>query len=109
MKRFLNELREITVQEISGEPHRYKVINPQPDDNELFIGVIDDSVIGLFIYKGSPLNKIYSLSFDDFSYNFLLDENDRLNYAFDNFESDITSLSGATVPDLKVDLDLSGD
>jgi hypothetical protein len=83
MKRYLNKLRTFTVSLVSGKNYRYQLSSGTPDENELFIGfiTIDNQEVkkGLFIYKSG---QIYSLSHDDFSYDFLNEENTRLNDAF---------------------------
>lgn len=97
MKRFLNKLRSFEIQ--TNGSYRY-ILNPGtiPENNELFIGTISSSVKGLFIYKNEH---IYCLSHDDFSYNFLNEENNRLNNAFNNITT-----PGSTSPVIPSDIPL---
>jgi hypothetical protein len=97
MKRYLNKLRSFDVQLVSGKSFRYQLSSGTPDDNELFIGKTGGVVKGLFVYKLSE-GKIYCLSHDDFSYDFLNEENVRLNLAFINFSNSLSSLSSSIVP-----------
>lgn len=109
MKRFLNNLRTFTVALDTDESYRY-VLNDAstPEANELFIG----SIGGLFIYKtvdndGVALangGQIFCLSHDDFTFDFLYDENTRLNAAYDKLinvtTGDLTNLGTVpTMPD----------
>jgi hypothetical protein len=98
MKRYLNKLRTFTIQLVSGKSYRYQLSSGTPDDNELFIGKIGSDVKGLFVYKLSE-NRIYCLSHDDFTYDFLNEENIRLNSAFSNLELLTSGEVVPTIPD----------
>jgi hypothetical protein len=107
MKRYLNKLRTFTVLLVSGKEHRYQLSSgtpdENPDENELFIGEIGATEKILFIYKSG---QIYNLSYDDFSYDFLNEENTRLNTAFDDLS--LPSTTVPTIPDETIP-DESGD
>jgi outer membrane protein assembly factor BamB len=98
MKRYLNKLRTFTVQLVSGKSYRYQLSSGTPDNNELFVGITGSDVKGLFIYKSSG-NQIYCLSHDDFTYDFLNEENTRLNSAFSNLELLTPETIVPTIPD----------
>jgi hypothetical protein len=84
MKRFLNKAREFSVKLAEGKSYRYELDSVStPDQNELFIGKVGSTVKGLFVYKGT---QIYCVSHDDFTYDFLSEENERLNDAFSAIE-----------------------
>ena len=95
MKRYLNELRSFNVKLVSGKSYRYELDADQnPDLNEVFIGLTGSVVKGLFIKKAS---QIYSLSHDDFSLDFLNEENARLNAAFTVL---VESIPAGLIPDM---------
>lgn len=94
MKRYLNKLRSFTVSLVSGKEFRYQLSSGTPDENELFIGEIGGTEKGLFIYKSG---QIYCLSHDDFSYDFLDEENAELNTAFEALVFPSTTVP--TIPD----------
>jgi len=84
MKRYLNKLRSFTIVKAPGKDHRYQLdIGSNALPNELFIGTIDGSRKGLFIYK-SLENQIFALSHDDFSYDFLKEEDAELEEIIGN-------------------------
>jgi hypothetical protein len=92
MKRYLNKMRSFTVQLVSGSSKRYQLNDAStPDSNELFLGKIAGDVKGIFVYKSG---QIYNVSHDDFSYDFLDDENSRMNTAF----SALSLPTSGTVP-----------
>jgi len=98
MKRFLNMLEDYEVTLVNEESYRYILTDTStPSENEIFIGktdILNTAVVkGLFMYVGT---EIYCLSHDDFSYDFLDDENVRLNAAYDDIVSDLGTLG--TVP-----------
>jgi len=95
MKRYLNKLRSFTVSLVSGKNYRYQLSSGTPNENELFIGEIGATEKGLFIYKSG---QIYNLSHDDFSYDFLNEENTRLNAAFTALNSILPSTNVPTIP-----------
>jgi hypothetical protein len=104
MKRYLNKLRTFTVLLVSGKEHRYQLSSGTldenelfigPDENELFIGEIGATEKILFIYRSE---QIYNLSYDDFSYDFLNEENTRLNTAFDDL-----SFPSTTAPTISIE------
>lgn len=119
MKRFLNKVRRFEVSQITDAPYRYELDSFTPintedtesiNEDELFIGEANGDEKGLFVYKTKNENgdsfidesnievpyRIFSLSYDDFSYNFLDDENNRLNAAYSALQSNINALG--TVP-----------
>jgi hypothetical protein len=96
MKRYLNKVREIPIIVSSG--YKYAVSgtpSPALSDNEIFIGTVSSSPVGLFIKKS---NGIHSISFDDFSYGFL---NTELSDITTKISGILSSVSGTipTVPD----------
>jgi hypothetical protein len=102
MKRFLNKVRRFEVLEVTGAPYRYELNDINiPEENELFIGETTGTEKGLFVYKTvDSQGQIFSVSHDDFSYNFLQDENARLNDAYTALTANITALANIpTMPD----------
>jgi hypothetical protein len=84
MKRFLNEVREFAVVEVNNN-HSLKfridpLVTPDPAlaDRELIIGT-NDGKRYLLVNIG---NEIYSISHDDFMYNFLKQEREYLESNF---------------------------
>lgn len=113
MKRFLNECRTFIVEQVVPDSNespdgttdfiddfekdylvdfRYRLANGNtPEENELFLGEESNSNFkGLFLHKSG---EIYSLSYDDFSYDFLSRESNRLNGAYIILATDINSIS----------------
>ena len=106
MKRYLNKVKTINVQKQAGKNHKYIISDAYvPENNEILIGRFNNTVVGLFICKvEGPNRNLYSISFDDFSYDFLNFENNRINNAFTVFNQNISSISSVPV----IDLDLPG-
>jgi hypothetical protein len=115
MKRFLNKLRRFEVLEITDSSYKYKLNDSiTPDENELFIGKISEENKGLFVYKTKvakyieaednwveealPEPQIFSVSYDDFSYDFLDKENKSLNDAYNALLNDINVFNA--IPDI---------
>jgi hypothetical protein len=98
MKRYLNKLRAFNIQLVSGKSKRYELASGSgtPNANELFIGNISNISKGLFVYKSG---QIYSLSHDDFSYDFLNEENAVLNQAYSSLVSSLPTGTVPTMPD----------
>jgi len=95
MKRFLNKLDDYEISLVSNELYRYELNSAAtPSENEIFIGKVDPDIKGLFIYKSG---QIFCLSYDDFSHDFLTDENTRLNDAYDNLNANITTLGAVSI------------
>jgi hypothetical protein len=97
MKRYLNKVREIPVIVSSG--YKYAVSgtpSPALSDNEIFIGTVSSSPVGLFIKKS---NGIYAISFDDFSYGFLNDELDDITAKITTILGSVSEANIPTVPD----------
>ena len=96
MKRFLNKVKTYEIKLVTGKSYRYELNDPDIlVQNELFIGEIGGAKKGLFVYKSG---QIYSVSHDDFSYDFLNDENERLNNAYSAVEDDLENIFEATIP-----------
>lgn len=103
MKRFLNKVREIKIKLKSGFDFKYELDetpSPSLSNNELFIGYTGTSDYkGLFINKViNNVPQIFSLSYDDFSIDFLKDEKISIDYSLDLINNSITG-TVPTIPD----------
>lgn len=98
MQRYLNTLNAIEIELVDGKSKRYQTVEGGdiPDDKELFLGLVGGEVVGVFYYKSG---QIYSLSFDDFSYDFLSEENAELNAAYSALISALPTGTVPTMPD----------
>jgi hypothetical protein len=107
MKRFLNKLRRFKISKIANSSYKYELNDSTtpPDENELFIGQTDitddETEVGLFVHKIiEEESYIFSVSYDDFSYDFLNKENNRLNKAYEKLTENIDDLENIpTIPD----------
>jgi hypothetical protein len=106
MKRYLNKVKTINVQKLAGKTHKYAISDTySPEHNELVIGRLNNVVVGLFVCKVEGQNKnLYSLSFDDFSYDFLNSENIRLNNAFNILQQNLNSISPLQISEISEDI-----
>jgi hypothetical protein len=104
MKRFLNKLRRFKISKIANSSYKYELNDSTtpPDENELFIGEdIDNNntEVGLFVHKIiEEESYIFSVSYDDFSYDFLDKENKSLNDAYNALLNDINAFNA--IPDI---------
>lgn len=100
MKRYINNLRTFTVELVAGDSKRYQLSSGQnPDDLELFIGQASSTTVGIFLKKSG---QIYNLSHDDFSYDFLDEENTSLDDAYDALIAALPTGTVPTMPDEEV-------
>ena len=92
MKRFLNEVRSLAVEAVDGNHSlKFKLVStptPALADRELIIGTNDGKKYLLVNIS----NELYSISHDDFMYNFLKQEREYLetNFGAITFPGSIT-------------------
>jgi hypothetical protein len=103
MKRFLNEVKAVSIEAFdSNKNEKFKLAASEtyvPSQNELLIGMLGGTTKGLFVALGTN-KELYLLSNDDFAYDFLRNENIRLNNALTGLTTSISTVVG-TIPTIE--------